>query len=297
MRKPQRLPKPPWLKVRLPQGKGWQTLAGLTQSLALPTVCEEAKCPNLGECWGGGTATFMLLGEVCTRACRFCSVQTQGRPPLPDPTEPARLAESLTSLNLNYLVLTSVDRDDLPDQGAAHLLACVAAAQAQDPTLKIELLMPDFRGDPKIVEKMTGLGVAVLGHNIECVRSKSVTVRDPRCGYEQSLEVLKKIKSVNRDQKTKSGFMLGFGEEKEEILETFADLREAGVDFLTLGQYLQPQKTKLPVSRYWSPEEFEELKLEAMSFGFSYVAAGPLVRSSYKAFEQWMLGQAHERTI
>ena len=288
MRNPQTLPKPPWLKIQLPKGENWQRIAGLTQQLELGTVCQEANCPNLGECWNSGTATFLLLGQICTRACRFCSVQTQGSPPPVDLKEAEKLVASLHSLQLKYLVLTSVDRDDLPDQGAGQIASSVSAAHEYDPHLKIELLMPDFQGERNLIERMADLPLSVLGHNLESVESKSQEVRDPRCGYDQSLEVLRIIKDHRPDRATKSSLMVGFGETKEEVVRAMRDLSQVGVDFLTIGQYLQPHKNKIKVQRYWTPGEFEELKLEALNLGFKFVASGPLVRSSYKAFELWM---------
>ncbi len=283
--------KPEWLKVKLPKGQSWQKIGGLTTQLGLETVCKEAKCPNLGECWDSGTATFMLLGQECTRACRFCSVVTLAKPPLPDPDEPQKLADSVGQLKLKYAVLTTVDRDDLPDQGANHIAKCIKELHQSQPNLLIELLMPDFQGENALIEKMVDLPLKVLGHNLECVESLTCKVRDPRASYEQSLKVLRLIKQVNPNRLTKSSLMLGLGETKEEVVEAMRDLRSVGVDYLTLGQYLQPTKTKLPVERYVTPEEFTEYQILGETMGFTYVASGPLVRSSYKAFEYYMIGQ------
>ena len=287
MSKPQR--KPDWLKVKLPKGESWQEIGGLTKNFGLETVCKEANCPNLGECWDSGTATFMLLGNQCTRACRFCSVETLAKPALPDPAEPKKLAESVSQLKLKYAVLTTVDRDDLPDQGAGHIADCTHSLHAACPELLIELLMPDFCGDEALIAQMATLPLKVLGHNLECVESLTCKVRDSRASYEQSLKVLRLIKAANPKMQTKSSLMLGLGETKSEVIEAMEDLRSVGVDFLTLGQYLQPTRTKLPVDRYVTPEEFTEFQKLGEAMGFSYVASGPLVRSSYKAFEYFMM--------
>ncbi|MDX2470396.1 MAG: lipoyl synthase, partial [SAR324 cluster bacterium] len=237
-----------------------------------------------------GTATFMLLGQECTRACRFCSVVTLAKPALPDPEEPKKLAASVSQLKLKYAVLTTVDRDDLPDQGAAHIAKCINSLHLAQPNLFIELLMPDFQGENVLIEQMADLPLKVLGHNLECVESLTCKVRDPRASYEQSLKVLRVIKQAKPQMLTKSSLMLGLGETKEEVLEAMADLRSVGVDYLTLGQYLQPTKTKLPVERYVTPEEFKNFQVLGEEMGFAYVASGPLVRSSYKAFEFYMMG-------
>ncbi|OGG96921.1 MAG: lipoyl synthase [Candidatus Lambdaproteobacteria bacterium RIFOXYD2_FULL_50_16] len=284
-----RLPIPPWIKTSLPKGQDFRSLQG--HKKGLPTVCEEARCPNLGECWSSGTATFMLLGESCTRACRFCSVETLARPALPDPGEPTRIAQAAKDLRLKYLVLTSVDRDDLPDQGAQHLADCVQAAQTLNPELKIELLAPDFRGDQEALEIVLKHPPLVLGHNLEVVERLTQKVRDPRCGYKQSLKVLKTIKELRPDQLTKSSLMLGFGETLAEVEVAMKDLREAKVDFLTLGQYLQPSRQKLLVTEYIKPEIFDQLGQMGRELGFLFVASGPMVRSSYKAFEYFLRAQ------
>ena len=283
--------KPEWLKVKLPKGKSWQEIGGLTKNFGLETVCKEANCPNLGECWDSGTATFMLLGGQCTRACRFCSVETLAKPPLPDPSEPKKLADSVSQLKLKYAVLTTVDRDDLPDQGASHIAECVTDLAAACPQLLIELLMPDFQGEEALIAQMAALPLKVLGHNLECVESLTCKVRDSRASYEQSLRVLRLIKVANGKMLTKSSLMLGLGETKAQVIEAMEDLRSVGVDFLTLGQYLQPTRTKLPVSRYVTPEEFVAFQKLGVEMGFKYVASGPLVRSSYKAFEFFMTSE------
>ncbi|OGH01907.1 MAG: lipoyl synthase [Candidatus Lambdaproteobacteria bacterium RIFOXYD1_FULL_56_27] len=285
---PKNLKKPAWLKVSLPKGQLFTDVSRQTHGQGLHTVCEEANCPNLGECWSSGTATFMLMGQECTRACRFCSVDTMGQPAPPDLEEPHKVARAAMALKLKYLVLTTVNRDDLPDQGVGHLTNVVETVQTANPNLLIELLFPDLRGDLGLVAKLLEKPPIVLGHNLECVRRVTPFVRDPRAGYDQSLQVLRFIKERRPQQWTKSSLMLGFGERTSEVLEAMADLRIAGVDFLTLGQYLQPTKYKLPVAEYVTPEKFSELEEEGRKMGFSYVAAGPLVRSSYKAFEYFM---------
>lgn len=279
-------PKPDWLKIQLPKGKNYKQIKGMTTNLN--TVCHESNCPNLGECWNSGTATFMLLGQTCTRACRFCSVQTEARPAPPDPMEPQRLVENLKDLNLKYLVLTTVDRDDLPDQGAGHIADCLHELKSAYPDLLLEILMPDFQGQLELLRLIVEEEPLVMGHNLECVRRITPWVRDRRADYDQSLKVLQELKRLRPEGYTKSSLLLGLGESKEEILQAMRDLREVGVDFLTLGQYLQPTKTKLPVERYLTPAEFDELRLLGLEMGFGYVASGPLVRSSYKAFEYFL---------
>ncbi len=277
--------KPEWLKIRPPQGERYTWIKSQRQSLGLATVCEEAQCPNLAECWGSGTATFMVLGDTCTRGCRFCAVKTakQGRPL--DPLEPKRLADTIAAMRLDYIVITSVDRDDLGDQGASHFSACVAAVKAENPALLVEILIPDFRGEEDCLAIVARSGAEVLAHNLETIRRLTPTVRDGRCSYEQSLGVLKTLKHLNPTLRTKSSLMLGLGETPQEIREAMADLREAGCDFLTLGQYLRPSSWHLPVQEYVHPEVFHGLREEGMAMGFAYVASGPLVRSSYRAGE------------
>jgi len=280
--------KPKWLTVPLPKGEEFRQIQQITQRRGLPTVCEEAKCPNLGECWSSGTATFMLLGETCTRACRFCSVQTQANPAPPDPDEPQKIALSAKEMGLKYLVLTTVNRDELPDQGVGHMLNVLQQVQSLNPQLKIELLMPDFCGDFSLVDRLLDSPALVLGHNLECVSRLSPKVRDPKASYQQSLDLLSYIKKQRPEQSTKSSLLVGLGETQQELFEAMADLRKAKVDFLTVGQYLQPTKSKLPVIEYIHPDQFHAIELAGKKMGFRYVAAGPLVRSSYKAFEYYM---------
>jgi lipoic acid synthetase len=286
-------PKPEWLKVRLPSGDGYERVRHLLRRLDLHTVCEESRCPNMAECWGGGTATVMLMGDVCTRGCRFCHVASGGPQPL-DPEEPAHLAEAVAELGLRYLVVTSVDRDDLPDQGAGHFAEAIRQLKARCPTTRVEVLIPDFQGMTEHLRTVVEASPDVVAHNVETVRRLTPTVRDARAGYDQSLRVLSTLKSL-RPVYTKSSLMLGLGETHEEILETFGDLRAAGVDVLTLGQYLQPSSWHLRVERFVPPEEFEALRRDASSFGFLYVAAGPLVRSSYRAAEFFLEATLHAR--
>lgn len=279
---------PSWIKTRPPGGGEYARLKTLLREKKLATVCEEARCPNVHECWADGTATVMLLGEICTRGCRFCAVRTMKTPPAPDPHEPEHLAEVISELSLRYVVLTMVDRDDLADGGADHVARCVEELHRRQPSLLTETLVGDFQGDRAAIERLQRAAPAVFAHNIETVAELTPRVRDPRCGYEQSLEVLRYAKELRPDGLTKSSIMLGLGESDEQLRWTFADLRQAGVDVLTLGQYLRPTRKHLPVEAFVTPERFEELAAEARGFGFEYVASGPLVRSSYKAAELYL---------
>ncbi|HAZ07602.1 MAG TPA: lipoyl synthase [Elusimicrobia bacterium] len=283
---------PPWLKVRLPTGPVVARLKEASRSRGLATVCEEARCPNLAECWGEGTAAFMVMGELCTRGCRFCSVKTALRPPLPDPEEPAQLALTLKEMALDYAVLTTVCRDDLPDQGAGHLAACIAAVKKENPGLKIETLLQDFRGNFSLLETVLDADPDVVAHNMECVERLTPAVRDAKASYRQSLEVLAHAKTYLPKIPTKTSLMLGLGETEDEILRCFEDIRSVGVDILTLGQYLRPTSAKhhLPVARFLPPEEFDRLGESAKSHGFLHVASGPFVRSSYRAAEPFLRG-------
>jgi lipoic acid synthetase len=295
------LRKPEWLKIRPPSGENYLQIKKLLRDHGLHTVCEEAHCPNVAECWSTGTATFMLGTEVCTRACRFCAIQTSRRPPPLDPEEPFKIAKAVAQLKLKYVVLTSVDRDDLPDGGAEHFAKTIRELKRLDPDLIVEALVPDFRGDLKMVETIVDSGLDVYAHNIETIYRLQYRVRDPRAGYHQSLSTLvhakKYAQSKRTSQKlyTKSAVMLGLGEERTELLEAFHDLRSYDVDVLTIGQYLRPSLSHLPVERYYSPEEFEQLGKDAEQAGFLYVASGPMVRSSYKAAEFFIEGLIHER--
>ena len=277
--------KPPWLKVPFPGGERYSWIKKRAANLNLSTVCEEANCPNIGECWNGGTATFMLMGDTCTRGCRFCSVKSAKNPGALDPEEPKKLAETVKNLALKYVVLTTVDRDDLPDQGASHIARCIRSTQRACPEMLIEMLMPDFQGKTELVQQVINARPAVLAHNLETVRSLTDRVRDSRASYDQSLDVLRYLKQQCPDGYTKSSLMLGVGESRTETMQAMKDLRDVGVDFLTIGQYLQPSKKHLKVEKFMHPDEFDELALQGDKMGFEYVASGPLVRSSYKAAE------------
>jgi lipoic acid synthetase len=277
--------KPEWLTIRPPEGDAYPRLARILSRHRLHTVCQEAHCPNLSECWSGGTATFMVLGDTCTRACRFCAVKTAYPAPAPDPEEPRKLAEAVRDLGLDYIVVTSVDRDDLPDQGAGHFAACIRELRERAPDVLVEVLTPDFQGREDLVREVVRAGPHVFGHNLETVRRLQRRVRDPRANYEQSLEVLRVAKRANPEVHTKSSLMLGLGETREEVLQAMRDLRAAGADFLTLGQYLRPTAWHLEVQEYVPPARFEEFERDALAAGFLYCAAGPFVRSSYRAGE------------
>jgi lipoyl synthase len=281
--------KPGWLRQRAPQGERFEYLKSQMTDLKLATVCQEAQCPNVGECWNGGaegigTATIMLLGDTCTRGCRFCAVNTAQTPPPPDPDEPANTARAIADWGVGYVVLTSVDRDDLPDGGAEHFAATVRGLKALRPDLLVECLTPDFQGDLDAVRRLARSGLDVFAHNVETVEPLQRRVRDPRAGYVQSLEVLKAAKSCG--VYTKSSIMLGLGETDDQVIDTMYDLRDAGVDILTFGQYLQPTSRHLSVSEFVTPEKFDYWKrFGEETVGFRYVASGPLVRSSYRAGE------------
>ena len=273
----------------MPHGEGYERVKSIVRRTRLATVCEEARCPNIAECWGGGTATVMLMGEVCTRACRFCHVKVGAPPPL-DPEEPENLARAARELNLEYLVVTSVNRDDLPDGGAGHFAAAIRALRRESPETLVEVLIPDFQGVERDLDTVTLARPHVVAHNVETVERLTPTVRDRRANYRQSLAVLKYLRERPERPYTKSSLMLGLGETEPELLQTFADLRGVGVDVLTLGQYLQPSPYHLSVVRFVSPAEFADYKVAAEKMGFLYVASGPLVRSSYRAAEFFMKG-------
>ncbi len=280
---PVRSRKPPWLRVKAPTGAGFSAVRTLVHEHRLATVCEEAKCPNIGECWNAGTATLMLMGAVCTRACRFCAVDTGNPRGWLDPDEPLNAARTAVLMGLEYVVLTSVDRDDLPDGGAGHYAACVRAIKAVRPATAVEALTPDFRGVLADVEVVVSSGIEVFAQNLETVRRLTHPVRDPRAGYDQTLRVLEHAKRVSTRVLTKTSLMLGLGERESEIAATMDDLRGIGVDILTLGQYLQPTRNHLPVERFVPPDEFDRYRRWALERGFLECVAGPLVRSSYRA--------------
>mgnify|MGYP000321385609 CR=1 FL=1 len=280
--------KPDWLKMRPPSGQRFTEIKRTLRERGLNTVCEEANCPNLGECWSGrdgpGTATFMLMGHRCSRGCNFCDVETGGMEPL-DPDEPEQVAKAVAEIGLDYVVLTSVDRDDLPDQGAAHFARTIREIKERDPSVLVEVLTPDFRGDPDLVRQIVEAGPDVFAHNVETVERLQWPVRDRRAGYEQSLGVLDQV-SRESDVHTKTSLMLGLGEYDHEIYQTLSDLREVDVDVVTLGQYLQPSRSHLDVFEYVHPDAFETWRQVAEEeLGFLYCASGPMVRSSYKAGE------------
>jgi lipoyl synthase len=277
------LRKPAWLKAKAATGAGFNTVRTLVREHRLATVCEEAKCPNIGECWNAGTATLMLMGAVCTRACRFCAVDTGNPHGWLDAEEPQNAARTVELMKLKYVVLTSVDRDDLPDGGAAHYAACVRAIKRRNPATAVEALTPDFAGDLADVATVVDSGIEVFAQNIETVRRLTHPVRDPRAGYEQTLSVLAGAKRHRPAVLTKSSLMLGLGETAAEIDATLADLRAAGVDLVTLGQYLRPTLHHLPVERFVTPAEFDRYRAQALALGFLECISGPLVRSSYRA--------------
>jgi lipoic acid synthetase len=275
--------KPKWLRRKLPNGPEYEQMKRLISQNSLSTVCQEAQCPNQFECFSKGTATFMILGERCTRNCRFCAVSHKPLT-LPDPEEPARVAEAVASLNLKYAVITSVTRDDLEDGGASHFVKTLETVHKQSPNTHIEILIPDLQGNWKALETILDAGPDVLNHNLETVPRLYSRVR-PEAVYTRSLELLQQAKKYRPDIPTKSGVMLGLGESREELLQTMKDLVAHGCDILTLGQYLQPSKDHLPIERFVPPEEFDSLKEEALLLGFRGVTSGPTVRSSYEAEE------------
>lgn len=279
------LPKPEWLTIRPSSAERYRSIREDVASLGLHTVCAEAHCPNITECWDSGTATFMVLGDRCTRGCRFCAVMKGARGAAADPDEPGKLARAVRDWKLSYAVITSVCRDDLPDQGSAHFADCVREIKRANPDTLVELLIPDFMDDRGCLERIVEAGPDVVGHNIETVRRLSPTVRDRRASYGQSLDVLRHIKEIDPRMRTKSAMMLGLGESDGEVLESMRDLRGAKVDFLALGQYLSPDAHHAEVKEYVSPERFDALRRDGRGMGFLYVAAGPFVRSSYRAGE------------
>jgi lipoic acid synthetase len=292
------LSKPRWLVRPLPTGPKVAQIRSLLETHGLHTVCEEARCPNRGECWSKGEATLMIMGDTCSRGCRFCDVKTGNKlemAALPlDILEPAKVANTVQKLALTYAVITSVDRDELPDQGADHWHRVIKAIRHMSPHTVIDVLVPDFRGDPKLIAHVAAAGPHVLAHNIETVRRLTPKVRDARCSYDQTLAVLREFKRAAPTTPTKSGIMVGHGETREEVLETLCDLRAAGVDFVTVGQYLRPSSWHLDVQEYWHPNDFISLEQAAWGMGFLHVVAGPFVRSSYRAWEvEKLVRQAH----
>jgi lipoic acid synthetase len=290
--------KPAWFKIRLQEGERYQTITGLVKEHKLATVCQEARCPNIYECWNAGTATFMLMGDTCTRACKFCHVKS-GNPNLwLDREEPKKIGSSVATLGLSYVVLTSVNRDDLPDEGANHFADCVRAIKAVNPEIFVETLTPDFRKTQETsIQTMIDSGVDVLAHNVETVRRLVSGVRDARCRHDISLEFHRTAKRLKPDLITKSSIMLGLGETEDEVFECMQELLDAGVEVVTLGQYLQPTKNHHPVIRYVHPDEFKRYEKKGLEMGFRFVASGPMVRSSYRAAEVFMQGEARRRRV
>ena len=289
------LQKPSWVKIKYKHSDKIEEIKSDVKKKGLATVCQESLCPNISECWNSGTATFMLMGEECTRGCRFCHVKTALTPKPLDPEEPRKLLDSVKSMNLTYVVLTSVDRDDLPDQGSKHLALSIKMLKKNIPNLKVEILIPDFRQEIRCVKNILDANPDVIAHNVETVKRLTPIVRDRRAGYDQSLAVLKSIKILEPNKYTKSSIMLGFGETETEIVETMKDLRNVGVSFLTIGQYLQPSKKQIKVKNYIKPEIFKKYKNIAKQQGFLYVASGTFVRSSYKAGELFITAMLEKR--
>jgi lipoic acid synthetase len=278
--------KPAWLKVRAPSGENYLRLKEMMRERKLATVCEEAHCPNLGECWGGGTATIMVMGDTCTRGCKFCNVKTARRPGALDALEPVNVAKSLEDMNLSYVVITTVDRDDLEDQGASHFAEIIRQVKRKNPKLRIETLAGDFQGREDLQKILLDSGgIDVFAHNIETVERLTPSVRDKRANYKQSLAVLASAKRQRPGIVTKTSIMLGLGETEEEVVQTMRDCLAAGVEIYTLGQYLQPSSWHLPVKEFVTPEQFKKYERIGLELGFRYVASGPLVRSSYRAGE------------
>ncbi len=280
------LKKPNWFKVKVPSGKNFLSLKNKVNKLKLSSVCEESKCPNIGECWNHKTATLMVMGSVCTRACKFCSVDTGNPKGWLDTEEPKKVAETIAFMSLDYVVLTSVDRDDLIDGGSSHIAKCVGASKKMSPDVAIEVLSPDFRGNLNHLDVLLESGLDVFSQNIETVERLTHPVRDPRAGYQQTLKMLRH--SSDRGFLCKSGMMLGLGENKDEVIKTMSDLFNNGVKILTLGQYLRPTINHLPVKKYIHPDEFSEYSHIGMEIGIEEVVAGPLIRSSYRADRAFM---------
>ena len=290
---------PDWLKTSIPVGGTYNKIKKQLRKSKLATVCEQARCPNIGECWGGdkgtATATIMVLGDTCTRACRFCSIKTSKAPPAADPLEPINTAEAVADWDLGYIVITSVDRDDMPDGGAAHVAETVVEIKKKSPDILVEVLTSDFAGDLDSVETVALSGLDVYAHNVETVEELQIHVRDPRAGWEQSLAVLRKAKEVKPSLITKTSIMLGLGEKDDEIYRAMEGLRESDVDVVTFGQYMQPTKRHKKVVEYITPKKFDHLAAKAKEMGFLYVASGPLVRSSYKAGEYFIQNVLEQR--
>jgi lipoic acid synthetase len=279
--------KPSWLKIKLPGGEGYAKVSNIVKNHKLHTICSSGMCPNIGECWGNGTATFMILGDTCTRSCKFCATAT-GKPLPLDPQEPSNIARSIKLMELKYCVITSVDRDDLPDQGATHWYETIVEVKTQNPNTKIEVLIPDFSGKTDLLDIFLGSKPDVVGHNLETVERLTPFIRS-KASYRMSLKVIEHIAKTGHN--AKSGIMLGLGETKEEVLQTLDDLIAVGCKYITLGQYLQPRNGNLKVDRYVEPDEFEFYKNAALEKGFKFAESGPLVRSSYHAEQAHLRGE------
>lgn len=280
--------KPDWLKVRVPSGEEFADVFSLLKEYNLATVCQEAHCPNMHECWRKKSATIMILGKVCTRACRFCAVETGNPRGVVDRTEPQHAAEAIQKLGLKYVAITSVDRDDLSDGGSGYYAETIRHIIRSNPETMVEALIPDFNAREEFLQKIVDARPLVIGHNIETVRRLTPAVRDRRCGYDVSLSVLQTIRRLDNDIHVKSGFMIGLGEKQHEIVQILQDLNAAGAQIVTIGQYLQPTRKHHPVSKYYTPEEFENLAVTGKELGIRYVISGPLVRSSYHAAEVFL---------
>ncbi len=280
--------KPEWLTIKPASTEKYAEIKKTISSLNLHTVCTEAQCPNITECWSGGTATFMVLGELCTRGCRFCSVSKSASGAAVDPLEPYKLGQAIKQWGLSYVVITSVCRDDMPDQGSAHFARCVEEIKKANPGILVEVLIPDFQGNSDFLKTVVDSKPDVVGNNIETVERLSPQVRDRRAAYRQSLDVLANVKKIDLTRYTKSAMMLGIGETDDEVFQAMQDLRAANVDFLAMGQYLKPKGHHLELTEYVTPEKFEFFKEKAIEMGFLYVASGPFVRSSYKAGEHFI---------
>jgi len=279
------LKKPDWLKVKIPSGSEYKWMFRILKEHNLSTVCEEARCPNIGECWSRKSATVMILGRICTRACRFCAVTTGNPKGSLDKNEPKHVAEVVKILGLKYLVITSVDRDDLEDQGSRHYAKTIRAINETSPDTRVEALIPDFGAAESCLRRITDAGPYVIGHNVETVKRLSPYIRDRKCSYQRSLDVLQRCKELEKRILTKSGFMVGLGEEDDEITETLRDLKSVDVDIVTIGQYLQPTRKHIPVQKYYAPTAFRKWKIIGQDMGIKNVISGPLVRSSYHAAE------------
>ena len=284
-----RIKKPHWIRIRYQANDKTNHIGRLMGRFGLNSVCQSAHCPNRSECWAAGTATFMIMGDTCTRGCRFCAIKTSPNPPAPDPEEPDKLAEAVSELKLRYAVITSVDRDDLADDGAGHYAECVKKVREKNPGTIVETLIPDFKGKREALRKLVGSRPHVISHNLETVEGLTPEIRDMRASYAQSLGVLKTVRELGEGKIiTKSGIMVGFGETKEEVLRTMKDAKGAGVEIFTIGQYLSPGDSHYPVGEFVEPKVFEEYEQEGYELGFSFVASGPMVRSSFRAGEPFM---------